>query len=89
MHGPQAQGEQVHARLGVTTSVLEWSGTALGILGALLLALKQPAISPLGWWCFLASNLCWIGYSARQGIKGLKLQHLAFLATSVLGIIIP
>jgi hypothetical protein len=65
--------------------VSEWIGTALGVSGALLLALNAPA-SKYGWVLFLGSNLAWIAFSAIQRHRGLLVQQLVFTGTSLLGI---
>lgn len=65
---------------------LEWTAAAFGIAGALWLALNV-GFPALGWTAFLASNFCWIAFSKSQCHRGLGFQHLAYLATSVIGIV--
>lgn len=63
----------------------EYAGAALGILGALLLAVK----SRYSGWAFvlwLASNVLWIIFGARGPHWGLVLQNLVFSITSMIGI---
>lgn len=65
--------------------VLEWGGTATGILGAALLALNNNA-SGWGFVAFLASNLFWMAFGFRQRAHGLVTMQVVFTATSVAGI---
>ena len=65
--------------------ICEWSGSALGMLGAFLLA-RNTRISPYGWVAFLAANVAMIGWAwSIQAIPYL-LQQIVFTATSLLGI---
>jgi len=66
-------------------SLLEWLGCALGIAGALALALNRPW-SGLGWILFVASNACWISFGLLTGAMGLVTMQIAMTGTSVLGI---
>ena len=43
---------------------LEWTGAALGLLGAFLLA-TNSRFSRFGWVAFLVSNMCWIAKVSR------------------------
>ena len=65
---------------------LEWTATAFGIFGALWLALNL-GMPVVGWGAFLASNFCWIAFAKSQGHHGLGFQHMAYMATSVIGIV--
>ena len=65
--------------------LFQYLGAATGIAGAFLLALHRP-YSHLGWWGFLISNACWIGYSLMAPAYGLLMQQIVFTATSILGI---
>jgi len=65
---------------------LEWSGSALGILGASALATNTP-ISRYGWIAFLAANFAMIGFARGINARGLLLQQVAFTATSILGLV--
>lgn len=70
----------------MTTKGLEWTAAAFGIAGALWLALNV-GLPVVGWAAFLASNFCWIAFSKSQCHHGLGFQHLAYLATSLIGIV--
>lgn len=63
----------------------EWSGCALGLLGALLLA-SNTRHSRWGWIAFLASNGAWIAYSLLVDAHGLLLQQAGFTLSSLLGV---
>lgn len=64
---------------------IEWTGSALGMAGASLLATKLP-LSPWGWVLFLLSNACWIYYAWQMRITSLLVMQILFTATSCLGI---
>ena len=66
-------------------ALTQWLGSALGIIGALLLALKTPW-SPYGWVSFLLSNFAWIIFAYRQHVWSMLVMQLVFTGTSVLGI---
>jgi hypothetical protein len=66
-------------------ATLEWLGCALGIAGALALALNRPW-SGLGWLLFVGSNVCWISFGLLTGAMGLVTMQIAMTGTSVLGI---
>jgi hypothetical protein len=70
---------------GLFVTVLEWSGTFLGLLGAYLLALNTN-VSKYGWMAFLLANFALIGFSILLHHYGLLVQQLGFMATSILGI---
>lgn len=63
----------------------EYAAALLGVLGALLLAVK----SRWSGWAFvlwLGSNMLWVIFGARGAHWGLVLQNLAFTITSWIGI---
>jgi nicotinamide riboside transporter PnuC len=64
--------------------VLEWAGSILGVLGALILALNSR-ISGWGFALFLASNICWIAFAVDRGLSGLLFMQLVFTLTSLIG----
>ena len=57
---------------------------ALGILGALLLAM--PALPGWGFGAFLVSNVAWLAVSAWRLQWALHIQQWVFLACSLLGL---
>jgi hypothetical protein len=63
----------------------QWMGSALGIVGALLLALNTPW-SAYGWISFLLSNFAWILFAYRKQLWSMLVMQLVFTGTSVLGI---
>jgi hypothetical protein len=63
----------------------EWSGSLFGLLGALLLASNSRA-SKYGWVAFLAANCAMIAFAVAIDARGLLLQQIGFMATSLLGI---
>lgn len=67
------------------TSILEWSGCALSILGAYLLACNNDR-SRYGFIAFLMANALWLGYAALTKAPGLAVQQIAFTVTSLYGI---
>ncbi len=64
----------------------EWTGCALGLIGAGLLALNTEA-SRYGWIAFLAANVAAAIFARRIRAYGLLLQQIGFFATSTLGFI--
>ena len=66
-------------------TALEWTGCALGLLGAFLLA-TNSSVSKYGWFAFFGANVAMIGLAIGIERDGLLLQQVGFLATSCLGI---
>jgi hypothetical protein len=66
------------------SSCVEWFGSIMGIVGALILAANMPW-SGYGWIAFLVSNAAWITYAALGRIKSLLMMQVVFTATSLLG----
>ncbi|MBS0414390.1 MAG: hypothetical protein JSR68_08455 [Proteobacteria bacterium] len=68
-----------------TQQAIEYAAALLGVLGALLLAVK----SRWSGWAFvlwLGSNMLWVIFGARGAHWGLVLQNAAFTVTSLAGI---
>ena len=65
--------------------VLDWCGSALGLLGAYTLA-SRLAISRYGWLAFFAANVIYIAMASRLGVPGLLAQQIGFLGSSAFGI---
>ena len=66
-------------------ALLELASGALGITGALLLALRSRWAG-WAWVLWLASNLGWIAFGSFHGMWALVAQHAVFSITSVIGI---
>lgn len=64
--------------------ILEYSGSALAIVGALLVALNG-GLTRIGWACWIVSNLCLIQLFVLTSQHGLLSMQLVFLTTSLLG----
>ena len=69
----------------LTISVFEWTGSLLGLLGALLLA-THSRLSRFGWIAFIAANVATIVFAIGISRYGLLLQQIGFTATSLLGL---
>lgn len=69
----------------IIIDVLEWTATASGLLGAVLLA-SNTRLSRWGWFGFLIANLCSIGFALGIERDGLLLKEIGFTACSVLGL---
>lgn len=65
--------------------VFEWSGCALGLAGAWLLA-TNTRVSRYGWLAFLLANFAMIAFAVGIGAYGLLLQQVGFLGSSLLGL---
>jgi len=66
-------------------SVFEWSGCLLGILGAVLVAVKSPH-ARWAWLLWLVSNASWTVYGLATANYALALQQGAFMITSAIGL---
>lgn len=64
---------------------LEWVGSALGLLGAYLLA-THGRFARYGWIAFMGANLAMGAFALAIGAHGLLLQQLGFAGTSALGL---
>jgi hypothetical protein len=65
---------------------LEWTGCALGLAGAFLLA-TNTELSRYGWIEFLIANFAVIGFAHGIRAHGLFVQQLGFMGTSILGLV--
>lgn len=66
-------------------SIAEWSGSALGLIGAFLVA-THSRFSRLGWIAFILANLAMIVFALGHQHWGLLLQQSGFFGTSLLGL---
>lgn len=66
-------------------TLVEWSGSLTGLIGAALLATNSD-VSGLGFVAFLLSNACWIAFSLYTRAWGLLVMQIGFTLTSVWGI---
>jgi hypothetical protein len=66
-------------------TILEWSGSLLGLTGAFLLA-THTQFSEYGWVAFLLANFAMIAFAVGIRRYGLLVQQIGFTATSVLGL---
>lgn len=67
------------------TDFLGWSGTLLGCIGALLLALNLP-ISRYAFVCFIAANALLICYASRRADYPVLALYLVMTLISLLGV---
>lgn len=67
------------------TTTLEWTGCALGLLGAAMLAFNFR-YSRYGWFAFLGANVAMISFALLIDKHGLLVSQIGFACTSVLGI---
>ena len=65
--------------------VFEWSGCLLGILGAVLVAVKSTH-ARWAWVFWLVSNASWTIYGLATENYALALQQGAFMITSAIGL---
>ena len=66
-------------------TMLEWSGSLLGLVGAFLLA-TNSRVSRYGWIAFLAANVFMICFAVAIHAYGLLAQQIGFTGTSLLGL---
>lgn len=67
------------------STLVEWSGTLLGMAGAGLLS-ANCKLSRFGWVLFLISNVFWIVFGIMCGHEGFTVQQVFFMGTSSIGI---
>lgn len=67
-------------------TILEWTGSVLGMIGALLLATYHRRYAKFGWLAFLLANFSVIGFSYMKEAYGLLTQQSFFVVTSCLGL---
>jgi len=65
--------------------VCEWSASALGLLGAFLLATNSH-VSRYGWPAFLVANVAMMIFALQVGAYGLLLQQLGLMGTNFFGL---
>ena len=65
---------------------LKWTGTAAGILGALLVA-SNISISGWGFGLFLVSSTAWTAAGLRMREPSLVALNVTFTAINVLGVV--
>ena len=65
--------------------LLQWIGSATGVIGSLLLALR---ITWSGWGFvfYVVSNICWIAFGIATNTNGLVVMQCVFMVTSIAGI---
>lgn len=78
--------QRVRVWLAPYAEEIGWAGSAMGVIGALTLAVNQPW-SGLGWYAFLGSNTAWILYGAIKRVSSLLLMQAVFTITSLIGIV--
>jgi hypothetical protein len=65
--------------------VLDWCGSACGLIGAYMLAFRFRG-SRYGWFAFFAANGFYVVMASGIGLPGLLAQQLGFSVSSVIGI---
>jgi len=75
--------------MSVTTTpilqVLDWCGSALGLIGAYMLAFRFRG-SRYGWFAFFAANGFYVAMASSIGVPGLLVQQLGYSVSSAIGI---
>lgn len=66
---------------------IEWLAALFGVLGTILLARRGP-LAGWGFVLYLASNVGWLAFAWIQRDWAILAQNIAFLASSVLGILV-
>jgi nicotinamide riboside transporter PnuC len=69
----------------LSATVFEWTGTAMGILGSVMVSSKTR-FSPYGWIAFLVSSLSLARFGFMTGAYGLLTLEIVFVCTNVLGL---
>jgi hypothetical protein len=86
IHPLQADDANHCLRRGLTlaTQIAQWAGFGAGVAGSYALALGH---APQGWALFAASNLLWIVAAIRNNQLPLGLMMMAYMPSSVMGLI--
>lgn len=66
-------------------TIIEWSGSSLGLVGAYLLAFRNR-VSHWGWVAFLVSNVLMMVLASSAHLWGLFAMQLGFMGSSLIGI---
>ncbi len=74
------------ANLDFWLNQLQWPAAAVGIVGAWLVGALARRSRKIGFLCFLASNVLWIGWGLIFGNWGLVAMQAAFTVTSLRGV---
>jgi hypothetical protein len=69
----------------ISATVFEWFGTAMGILGSVLIASKTR-YSPFGWIAFLLSSASLARFGFMTGAYGLLTLETVFILTNLTGL---
>lgn len=65
--------------------LLQYLGSATGIIGALLLALNIES-SRFGYVAYLVSNVAWLAFGWLFSVQGLVIMQSVFLVTTIIGL---
>lgn len=64
---------------------IETLGSVTGVAGASILALNIPE-SPWGWVLFSVSNIAWIAFAVKNGLRKMLCMYLVYCVIAALGI---
>ena len=70
----------------MTTQQLEWTGSALGLLGAFLVA-THSTWADYGFIVYVISNAFLIAFALKKKLFGILTMQVGFTVSSVLGIV--
>lgn len=65
--------------------ILDWCGSALGLIGAYMLAFRFRG-SRYGWFAFFAANGFYVAMASSIGVPGLLVPQLGYSVSSAIGI---
>ena len=68
-----------------TLQILDWCGSALGLIGAYMLAFRFRG-SRYGWFAFFAANGFYVAMASTLGVPGLLVQQAGYSISSAIGI---
>jgi hypothetical protein len=66
-------------------NIVGWIGSALGLAGSLIVALKAP-YSGYGFLVYLGSNFAWLYHGVKTQTWALVVMQIGFTTTSFLGL---
>ena len=61
--------------------LLQWPAMAITVIAAWLIASRSPRKRVVGFWCFLAGNVLWVGWGLHVG--GYALIGLQFFLAAL------
>jgi hypothetical protein len=65
--------------------LLQWPAMAITVIAAWLVGSRHKLRRRIGFWCFLASNVMWIGWGVHDGAMALIALQLCLAVLNIRG----